>query len=81
VKLKAIAVEEGLKVDAEVRRLNVDAVTAMRKQGLQVVSVEAGPWREAMERSYQVVRGGVVSAAWFDDVKAARDQCRAGKKK
>jgi TRAP-type C4-dicarboxylate transport system substrate-binding protein len=80
-KLKAVAVELGLKVDAEVRRLNVDAVTAMKKQGLQVVSVEAGPWREAMERSYQVVRGGVVSAAWFDDVKAARDQCRAGKKK
>ena len=80
-KLKAVAVELGLKVDAEVRRLNVDAVTAMKKQGLQVVSVEAQPWREAMERSYRVVRGGVVSAAWFDDVKAARDQCRAGKKK
>jgi TRAP-type C4-dicarboxylate transport system substrate-binding protein len=80
-KLKAVAVELGLKVDVEVRRLNVDAVTAMKKQGLQVVSVEAQPWREAMERSYQVVRGGVVSAAWFDDVKAARDQCRAGKKK
>jgi TRAP-type C4-dicarboxylate transport system substrate-binding protein len=80
-KLKAVAVELGLKVDAEVRRLNVDAVTAMKKQGLQVVSVDPRPWREAMERSYQVVRGGVVSAAWFDDVKAARDQCRAGKKK
>ena len=80
-KLKAVAVELGLKVDVEVRRLNVDAVTAMKKQGLQVVSVEAQPWREAMERSYQVVRGGVVSAAWFDDVKAARDQCRAAGKK
>jgi TRAP-type C4-dicarboxylate transport system substrate-binding protein len=81
VKLKAIAVEEGLKVDAEVRRLNVDAVTAMRKQGLQVVSVDAKPWRENMEKAWPVVRGGVVSAAWFDEVKAARDQCRAGGKK
>ncbi len=80
-RLQAIAVELGVKVDAEVRRLNVDAVTAMKKQGLQVVSVEAGPWREVMERSYPVVRGGVVPAAFFDEVKVARDQCRAGKKK
>jgi TRAP-type C4-dicarboxylate transport system substrate-binding protein len=80
-RLKAIAVEEGVKVDSEVRRLNVDAVTAMKKQGLQVVSVDAGPWREGMERSYPVVRGGVVPAAWFDEVKVARDQCRAAKKK
>jgi TRAP-type C4-dicarboxylate transport system substrate-binding protein len=80
-RLKAIAVELGVKVDAEVRRLNVDAVTAMKKQGLQVVSVEARPWREMMEKSWPVVRGGVVPAAWFDEVKAARDQCRAGKKK
>ena len=80
-RLQAIAVELGVKVDAEVRRLNVDAVTAMKKQGLQVVSVEAGPWREVMERTYPVVRGGVVPAPFFDEVKAARDQCRAGKKK
>jgi len=80
-RLKAIAVELGVKVDAEVRRLNVDAVTAMKKQGLKVVTVEARPWREMMERSWPVVRGGVVPAAWFDEVKAARDQCRAGKKK
>ena len=80
-KLQAIAVELGLKVDAEVRKLNVDAVAAMKKQGLQVVSVDAKPWREAMEKSYPVVRGGVVPAAFFDEVKVARDQCRAGKKK
>jgi TRAP-type C4-dicarboxylate transport system substrate-binding protein len=80
-RLQAIAVELGVKVDAEVRRLNVDAVGAMKKQGLQVVSVDPKPWREAMERSYPVVRGGVVPAAWFDEVKVIRDQCRAGKKK
>jgi TRAP-type C4-dicarboxylate transport system substrate-binding protein len=68
-------------VDTEVRRLNVDAVTAMKKQGLTVVSVDAKPWRENMEKAWPVVRGGVVSAAWFDEVKAARDQCRAGGKK
>jgi TRAP-type C4-dicarboxylate transport system substrate-binding protein len=80
-KLQAIAVELGLKVDAEVRKLNVDAVAAMKKQGLKVVSVEAGPWHDVMEKAWPVVRGGVVSAAYFDEVKAMRDQCRAGVKK
>ena len=79
-KLQAIAVELGLKVDAEVRKLNVDAVAAMKKQGLQVVSVDPGPWRAVMEKAWPVVRGGVVPAAFFDEVKVARDQCRAGKK-
>jgi TRAP-type C4-dicarboxylate transport system substrate-binding protein len=75
-KLSAIAVELGQKVDAEVRRLNVDAVAAMKKQGLQVVPVDPAPWRAAMERSWPVVRGGVVPAAFFDQVKSARDACR-----
>jgi TRAP-type transport system periplasmic protein len=80
-RLQAITVEEGLKVDAEVRKLNVDAVAAMKKQGLQVIQVEDAPWRTQMEKSWPVVRGGVVPAPWFDEVKAARDQCRAEKKK
>ena len=81
-KLQAVAVELGLKVDVEVRKLNVDAVAAMKKQGLKVVSVEARPWREVMEKAWPVVRGGVVPAEFFDEVKGARDQCRAaGKKK
>lgn len=76
-KLQAIAVELGARVDAEVRKLSEDAVAAMVKQGLTVVPVEAAPWRAAMERSWPVVRGGVVSAAFFDEVKAMRDACRA----
>ncbi len=76
-KLLAIAVELGKKVDVEVRRLNVDAVAAMKRQGLTVVPVDPAPWRAAMERSWPIVRGGVVPAAFFDEVKAARDACRA----
>ena len=76
-KLLAIAKELGEKVDVEVKRLNTDAVAAMQKQGLQVVQGDAGPWRAAMERSWPVVRGGVVPAAFFDEVKGARDACRA----
>ena len=77
VKLAAVAVELGVKVDAEVKRLGADAVTAMKKQGLNVVTVDPAPWRAAMEKSWPVVRGGVVPAAFFDEVKAARDTCRA----
>jgi TRAP-type transport system periplasmic protein len=80
-KLQAIAVELGQKVDAEVRRLGVDAVAAMKKQGLEVVTVDPVPWRVAMEKSWPVVRGGVVPAPFFDEVKAVRDVCRAAARK
>jgi TRAP-type C4-dicarboxylate transport system substrate-binding protein len=76
-KLLAIAAELGNKVDAEVKRLNDDAVTAMQRQGLTVVKGDPTPWRAAMERSWPIVRGGVVPVEFFDRAKAARDQCRA----
>jgi TRAP-type C4-dicarboxylate transport system substrate-binding protein len=79
-KLLAIAVELGKKVDDEVQRLNADAVAAMQKQGLQVVKAEAAAWRPVLERSHTVVRGGVVPADFFDEVKRARDACRAAKR-
>ena len=79
-KLTAIARELGGKVDTEVRRLNADAVAAMQKQGLQVVKGDPVAWRAAMEKTWPVVRGGVVPAEFFDEVKAARDACKAGKK-
>ncbi len=75
-KLVAIAQELGQKVDAEVRRLNADAVTAMQKQGLKLVQGDPGPWRTAMERTWPIVRGGVVPAPFFDQAVAARDGCR-----
>jgi TRAP-type C4-dicarboxylate transport system substrate-binding protein len=80
-KLLAIATELGEKVDAEVRRLNADAVSAMQKQGLKLVKVDPGPWRSAMERSWPIVRGGVVPAEFFDALRSARDACPAGAKR
>jgi TRAP-type transport system periplasmic protein len=78
-KLLAIAQELGNKVDTETRKLNVDAIQAMKKQGLDVVSGDASSWRAAIEKSWPVVRGGVVPAEAFDDAKAAREACRAAK--
>jgi TRAP-type C4-dicarboxylate transport system substrate-binding protein len=79
-RLKAIAEELGLRVDAEVQRLNDDAVSAMKKQGLEVVKVDPAAWRPALERSHAVVRGGVVPAPFFDEVKRSRDACRSARR-
>jgi TRAP-type transport system periplasmic protein len=76
-KLTAIATELGHKVDIEVRRLNTDAVGAMQKGGLEVLKGDPVPWRQAMEKSWTVVRGGVVPADFFDAVRSARDACPA----
>jgi TRAP-type C4-dicarboxylate transport system substrate-binding protein len=80
-KLAAIAAELGVKVDTEVRRLNVEAVGAMQKQGLDVVKGDPATWRAAIEKSWPVVRGGVVPADVFDQARQARDACRAAAKK
>lgn len=75
-KLLASAVELGKRVDAEVKRLNTDAVTAMQKQGLKVVPGDRSAWRAAMEQAFPVVRGGVVPVEVFDEVQAAKATCR-----
>jgi TRAP-type transport system periplasmic protein len=75
-KLIAIAQELGQKVDAEVKRLNQDAVSAMQKQGLTVVPGDQAAWRAAMEKITPVVRGGVVPIEFYDQLRAARDACK-----
>jgi TRAP-type transport system periplasmic protein len=75
-KMLAIAHELGSRVDAEVRKLNDDAVVAMKKQGLEVVKVDPAPWRAAAEKAWPVVRGKVVPASFFDEVVRARDAVR-----
>ncbi len=76
-KLLAIARELGKRQDAESLKLNDDAVAAMKKQGLEVLAVDAAPWRAAAEKSWPVVRGKVVSAAFFDEMVKTRDAFRA----
>ncbi|HEY6099930.1 MAG TPA: TRAP transporter substrate-binding protein DctP, partial [Anaeromyxobacter sp.] len=74
-RLVAVAREAGLRADAEVRRLNADAMAAMEKQGLRVTGVEAAPWRVAMAKAYPLLRGEVVPAPFLDELTAARDAC------
>ena len=77
-KLLAIAREIGTRVDADVKKLNADAVTAMQRQGLEVVQVDPAPWRAAAEKAFPVVRSEVVPAVWWDEVLKTRDAYRAG---
>jgi TRAP-type C4-dicarboxylate transport system substrate-binding protein len=79
-KLLAIARELGEKVDAEVKRLNDEAIAAMKKQGLNVVAADPAPWRAAAEKAWPVVRGGVAPAGFFDQVVKARDEYRSAQK-
>jgi TRAP-type C4-dicarboxylate transport system substrate-binding protein len=78
--LAAAARELGGRIDAEVRRLNDEAVAAMQKQGLEVVKVDPAPWRAAAEKSWPAVRGKVVPADFFDEVVRARDEYRRSRK-
>jgi TRAP-type C4-dicarboxylate transport system substrate-binding protein len=80
-KLQEIARELGKKVDAEVGKLNTDAVAAMKKQGLDVIEVDQGLWRAAAEKAWPVVRGKIVPVEFFDEVKRERDAYRAAKRK
>ncbi len=75
-KLLAIAKDINGRIDAEVRRLNDDAVAAMKKQGLKVVKVEPAPWEAAAKRSWPAVRGKVVPEAFFDQAVKLRDEAR-----
>jgi TRAP-type C4-dicarboxylate transport system substrate-binding protein len=76
-RLLAAAQEVAVKVNAEVRRLNLEAVAAMQRQGLKLVPADPEAWRPVMERTWGIFRGGVVPAPFFDQVRAARDACRA----
>jgi TRAP-type C4-dicarboxylate transport system substrate-binding protein len=75
-RLLASARRRGEAADAEVRRLNADALAAMKNQGLTVTHVDAAPWRAAMEKAHPLLRGHVVPAAFYDELARVREACR-----
>jgi TRAP-type C4-dicarboxylate transport system substrate-binding protein len=75
--LVEIARELGTRLDAEAGRLEDDALAAMRRQGLEMVTVDPAVWGPVLELSWPVLRGGSVPAEFFDAVRAGRDRCRA----
>jgi TRAP-type C4-dicarboxylate transport system substrate-binding protein len=76
-RLLASARRRGEAADAEVRRLNADALAAMKGQGLAVTKVDPAPWRAAMEKAHPLLRGHVVPAPFYDELVKVREGCRA----
>jgi TRAP-type C4-dicarboxylate transport system substrate-binding protein len=78
---KAAAVA-GVQMKTQNRRESNEAVEAMQKRGLQVYrptpEIEQ-QWRKAAEQSYAQIRGGLVPADFFDEVKGLLTEYRASK--
>jgi TRAP-type C4-dicarboxylate transport system substrate-binding protein len=77
-RLLASARRRGEAADAEVRRLNADALAAMKRQGLAVTAVDPAPWRAAMAKAHPLLRGHVVPTPFYDELVRVREACRAG---
>ncbi len=62
-----------------VRRMERQAIRAMVKRGLKVVSVSPDAvrdWRKLTETIYPDIRGRMIPAAYFDEVLKLRDEYR-----
>lgn len=78
-KLLESARRTGKKIDAAVAQMSADAINAMKKNGLKVHSLndaQKAEWQKLAEKTWPVIRGGVVSNEDFDLVRKTRDECR-----
>jgi TRAP-type C4-dicarboxylate transport system substrate-binding protein len=69
----------GLRLRAEIRRLNQEALGVMVKNGLKVNKVPPevrAQWGKMVENAYPQVRGKIMPAEAFDTVKRYRDEYR-----
>ena len=73
----------GLRLRAEIRRLNQEALGVMVKNGLKVHKVPPevqAQWQQMVENVYPQVRGKIMPAEAFDTVKLYRDEYRAAQR-
>ena len=78
--LRALAESAGERLKENVRRLERDAIAAMQKRGMQVVTVPPDAyreWEETVQAVYPDLRGSVVAARYFDMVMRLRNEYRA----
>jgi TRAP-type C4-dicarboxylate transport system substrate-binding protein len=77
-KLLATAEEYAKKTRDDVRKQNEDAIEQMKKRGLKVEEpADIQAWQQAAQAAADVVRGKVVPAALFDEIKKLRDEYRS----
>jgi TRAP-type C4-dicarboxylate transport system substrate-binding protein len=80
-KLIEIARDYSKKIADEVRKMDDDALKQMKAQGLQVVKpVDEAAFRKAAIETWSVIRGKVVPAPIFDEVKRLVAEFKAKKK-
>lgn len=78
--LARIAREAGQRLRESVRRLERDAIAAMRERGVQVVDVapeDYQEWEQFTKSVYPEIRGKIVPAPYFDEALRLRDEFRA----
>jgi TRAP-type C4-dicarboxylate transport system substrate-binding protein len=78
--MRDAATRAGVRLRLEIRKMGDDAVLAMRKKGLNVITPDAvvlAEWRKQAEDAYPRLRGRLVPADLFDEVKRLRDEFRA----
>ncbi len=78
--LLAAAREAGIALRDGIRKMGDDAVVTMQKRRLQVIHVDGAnlaDWRKEAESVYPKLRGSLVPADLFDDVRRLRDEYRS----
>jgi len=83
-KLLKASADAGKQMQARSRIESDEAVTAMKKRGLQVHPVSQqleNEWRQFSEAIYPKIRGSMVPAEMFDEVRRLVGEYRAGVKK
>lgn len=81
--LEAIAIEESAKLQVQVRSLHDKAIGAMVDRGLKVhtpTPAEVIQWEKAAELAYPIIRGEVIPADVFDEVRKLAAEYRAKSK-
>jgi TRAP-type C4-dicarboxylate transport system substrate-binding protein len=79
--LAMIVVEEGKKLQQDVRALEQEALDAMVTRGLKVVPVSPPvkhQWQQKLLTTYPDIRGAIVPAEIFDEAIRLRDKYRSG---
>jgi TRAP-type C4-dicarboxylate transport system substrate-binding protein len=79
-KLVAVAHETGKKIDAEVRRMDAEALKSMQAQGLTIVKGDPAQLYDAAKAAWKVIRGRVVPEPMFDEIQKLAAEAKAQKK-
>ncbi len=79
-KLLEIFRQSSKDIDSEVVKMEKDSLDKLVQKGVTVVPVQDLPeWQKAMDAVYQDIRGKIVPAQAFDEVRKAIKECRGGK--